>query len=67
MQAMAIMNPAAITPAQEIGQQLFSSFIAFVDRTERTAKTYTTNLRQFMAWLRYAAVVRPPLGWIVGL
>ena len=59
MQAMAIMNPAAIAPAQEIGQQLFSSFIAFVDRTERTAKTYTTNLRQFMAWLRYAAIVRP--------
>ena len=59
MQAMAIMNSAEIAPAQEIGQQLFNSFIAFVDRTERTAKTYTTNLRQFMAWLRYAAIVRP--------
>ena len=39
MQAMAIMNSAEIAPAQEIGQQLFNSFIAFVDRTERTAKT----------------------------
>ena len=58
----AIMNTAntlAVVPAQEIGQQLFADFIAFVDRTEKTARTYCTNLRQFMAWLRYAAVKMP--------
>ena len=48
-----------VTPAQEIGQQLFTDFIAFIDRTEKTARTYCTNLRQFMAWLRYAAISRP--------
>lgn len=62
MMNAAIMNPAStltVAPAQEIGQQLFADFVAFIDRTEKTARTYCTNLRQFMAWLRYAAISRP--------
>lgn len=56
---MTIIQQAAIAPAQDIGQQLFASFIAYIDRNEKTARTYCTNLRQFMAWMRFADVRRP--------
>lgn len=45
--------------AQEITPALFDSFVAFIDRTEKTTRTYLCNLRQFMAWLRYKAITQP--------
>lgn len=48
-----------VTPAQEIGQQLFNNFLAFVDRSAQTERTYATNLRQFMAWLRFSSIREP--------
>ena len=60
MEALAVYNTGIITaPAQEITTALFNDFVAFVDRSERTTKTYLTNLRQFMAWLKYRAIARP--------
>lgn len=57
---VAIMNTTeALTPAQEIGQQLFLDFVSYIDRTQQTAKTYINNLRQFMAWLRFSAIRQP--------
>ena len=50
---------AAIVPAADLQPALFDDFIAFVDRTEKTARTYITNLKQFAAWLKYAAISRP--------
>lgn len=58
MQALAINNYDVI-PATEFRSELFNDFISFVDRTENTARAYIINLRQFAAWMRYAAVVRP--------
>ena len=38
---------------------LFEDFVRWIDRSEKTTRTYLTNLRQFMAWLKYAAVSQP--------
>lgn len=44
---------------QQLTREMFNSFIYYIDRTEKTVKTYTTNIKQFMAWLRYANVNQP--------
>jgi len=53
----------AITPqetaAREISTGLFYEFTEWIDRNEKTTRTYLTNLRQFLAWLRYTATTRP--------
>ncbi len=41
------------------GMGLFSSFIGYIDRSPKTTRTYTTNLRQFAAWVKYADVQQP--------
>lgn len=47
------------TTAQGITAGLFNDFVKWIDRNEKTTRTYLTNLRQFMAWLRYTATTRP--------
>ena len=59
MAALAIYNAAAITPASDLQLALFDDFIRFIDRGEKTTRTYIVNLRQFAAWLKFAAVSRP--------
>lgn len=59
MEAIAVYNRQEIAPAQEITAALFNDFVAFIDRSEKTTRTYLTNLRQFMAWLRYTNTRRP--------
>ncbi len=49
-------------PATAAGRQAlpgFDRFIAFIDRGEKTALTYLTNLRQFAAWLRFSGIRLP--------
>lgn len=55
------MNTAAmaIEPAADLSPILFDDFIAFIDRSEKTTKTYITNLKQFAAYLKYRAITRP--------
>lgn len=48
-----------ITPTQDLTLQLFSDFVTWIDRGEKTTKTYIKNLRQFAAWLAYKAITRP--------
>ena len=62
MEALAIYTRQELAPAQEVQEitaALFNDFVAFIDRSEKTTRTYLTNLRQFMAWLKYAAITRP--------
>lgn len=60
MNALTTSNPAAaIVPANDLQPALFDSFISFIDRGEKTTRTYITNLRQFAAWLAYKAISRP--------
>lgn len=57
--ALTISTPAAITTAPELQAHLFDEFIEYIDRPGKTARTYITNLRQFVAWLRYRTITRP--------
>ena len=60
MNALITSNGAgAVIPANDLTPALFDSFISFIDRGEKTTKTYITNLRQFVAWLAYKAIRRP--------
>ena len=59
METLAIYNRQEIAPAQEITTALFYDFVAFIDRSEKTTRTYLTNLKQFMAWLHYTNTRRP--------
>lgn len=58
MEALAL-NRAAIIPASDLPTVLFDDFIRFIDRGEKTTRTYITNLRQFAAWLAFRAIRRP--------
>lgn len=59
MEALAIYNRQEIAPAQQFSSSLFTDFVQWIDRSEKTTRSYLTNLRQFMAWLKYAAVTNP--------
>lgn len=59
------MNALAINPTGTLAQtyslqaSLFDEFIAFIDRGEKTTRTYINNLRQFAAWLNYERITQP--------
>ena len=59
MEALEIYNSRNLTPAQDFNPGLFDDFIAWIDRSEKTARSYITNFRQFIAWLKYAAIRNP--------
>ena len=59
MQEMTVYTPQAMTPAQDFNPALFRDFVAWIDRGEKTTRSYLTNLKQFMAWLKYAAIRNP--------
>ena len=47
------------TTGPEINAALFADFVRWIDRSPKTTRTYLINLRQFMAWLKYAGISRP--------
>ena len=59
MEALEIYNSRNLTPAQDFNPGLFDDFIAWIDRSEKTSRSYITNFRQFIAWLKYAAIRNP--------
>lgn len=59
MDAIAIYNRQEIAPAQNFSPGLFADFVSWIDRSDKTTRSYLTNLRQFMAWLKYADVRNP--------
>lgn len=50
---------SAALPVPAVTATLLTAFVAYIDRPQKTARTYLTNLRQFMAWMRYAGVQQP--------
>ena len=52
-------SAAAVAPTADITGALFNDFVTWIDRSEKTARTYLVNLRQFMAWLCYTDTRRP--------
>lgn len=60
MESIAVYNGQQLTvQAQEITTTLFNDFVSWIDRSEKTTRSYLTNLRQFMAWLKYEAIRSP--------
>lgn len=59
MEALAVYNRQEIAPAQELTPALFMDFVKWIDRSEKTTRSYIVNLRQFMAWLQYTNTRRP--------
>ena len=56
----AIMATAgSIRPAQQFDSRLFADFVEWIDRSEKTTRTYLTNLKQFMAYLQYRGITQP--------
>lgn len=54
----ALATTATLT-AQEFSPVMFTDFVAWIDRGEKTTRTYLTNLKQFAAWLRFAGIQQP--------
>ena len=44
---------------RQFSDALFASFVSWIDRNDKTTRSYLTNLRQFMAWRKYAGVNQP--------
>lgn len=59
MEALAVYNRQEIATMQELTTGLFMDFVKWIDRSEKTTRTYIVNLRQFMAWLQYTDTRRP--------
>ena len=59
MNELTAIGTAATVPAENFSLSMIDSFISYIDRGEKTTKTYFTNLRQFIAWLKYEQISRP--------
>lgn len=59
MEALTIYNTRTMTAAQDFRAAWYDEFIAYIDRCDKTARSYITNFRQFVAWMRYAAIRNP--------
>lgn len=59
MEALTIYNRQEMTQAQQFNPALFNDFVSWIDRSKKTTRSYLTNLKQFVAWMRYAAIVNP--------
>ena len=56
---MTTTRAAEIVPASDLQQSAFLEFVSFIDRGDRTTRTYLVNLKQFAAWMKYAGVTSP--------
>lgn len=44
---------------EAVNEARIQDFIAFIDRSKKTAETYTTNLRAFLVWMKYKGITQP--------
>ena len=58
MQEMTVYSAAALAQ-QDFNSGLFDQYIRYIDRSEKTTRTYIINLKQFAAWLHYSCISRP--------
>lgn len=55
----ALLYQNSIAAAGRFDVALFSQFVEWIDRPEKTTRTYLTNLRQFAAWLSFNGISAP--------
>ncbi len=56
---MMTTNTAGTITAQQFSFGMIDSFVSYIDRCEKTTKTYITNLRSFAAWMLFAGIRQP--------
>lgn len=59
MNELTMNTKQTISPTQDIKPALFTDFVKWIDRNEKTTQTYLTNLKQFAAWMKYRGIKRP--------
>lgn len=59
MNQLTTINTNGIQTQDFQADEFMSRFIAFIDRSPATSRTYIINLRQFIAWTRYQSIRRP--------
>lgn len=52
-------NTTVAQQAHELTPRMFTDFVAWIDRSEKTTRTYLMNLKQFAAWMAYSRIVQP--------
>lgn len=45
--------------ANDLQPALFLDFVEWIDRSEKTTRSYLNNLKQFASWLRYEGITQP--------
>ena len=55
----ALQNTTTAIHTQQLQAALFYDFISYIDRGEKTTRTYLTNLRQFWKWLQLTGTTAP--------
>lgn len=57
----AITTNTAITAADQraFNPELITDFVNWIDRSDKTARSYLTNLKQFIAYMRYSSITQP--------
>lgn len=58
MKKLPTATSAAIT-ADTLQPALIYEFVEYIDRGDKTTRAYLTNLRQFIAWLKYTGICSP--------
>lgn len=48
-----------VIKTRQLQESLFNDFVSYIDRGEKTTRTYLTNLRQFMKWLQETGTTEP--------
>lgn len=59
MNALQTTTTNGILQAQQLQQSLIIDFVNYIDRGEKTTRTYLTNLRQFFKWLQETGTTAP--------
>ncbi len=49
----------ALTTKRDLTPAMYGSFITWIDRGEKTSRSYINNLKQFAAWLNYSGIKQP--------
>lgn len=59
MENIIVQGNTEVLAQQNITEDLFTRFIAFVDAKPKTVQTYTRAIRQFAKWLSFNGISRP--------
>lgn len=65
MDSLQVIQGGGLVAAQEITEDLYHRFIAFLDAKPKTVETYTKALRQFFAYLSFNGIRQPQRGDIL--